>query len=165
VASAVASKLTTELGRNPVPFTTKLKSLLPATILLGVRLAMVGEGSTTVKVFGLVAVPPGVNTVTRPLVPPVGTTNVSVAASITVKLPTLIPLSSTVLVPVRLVPVTVTVVPTSPLAGVREASVGAGVVMVNAAGADVPPPGAGLVTLTPAVAAVARALAGTCASK
>jgi hypothetical protein len=117
-------------------------------MLPGTKLAIVGVGSSTVKTVVLVVVPPGVLIATKPLVAPVGTTKVSVAASTTVKLPTLAPFSVTALAPVRLVPVTVTVTPTRPLLGVKLTSVGAGVVIVNVAGADVPPPGAGLVTST-----------------
>jgi hypothetical protein len=137
-------------------------------------LATVGVGSTTVKLSGLVAVPPGVVTVTGPLVAPAGTTKVSVVASTMVKLLTGPPLSDTAVAPVRLVPVAVTVVPTSPLLGVKATSVGTGVgagvggattggVTVNVVAAEVPPPGAGLVTVTPNEPALATALAGTCA--
>ena len=50
--------------------------------------------------------------------------------------------------PVKLVPVIVTVAPTSPLPGVKLVMVGAGAVTVKVAAAEVPPPGAALVTVT-----------------
>jgi hypothetical protein len=131
--------------------------------VLGASVAMVGVGKSTVNATVLVAVPPGVVTATRPEVAPAGTTNVSLVASATVKPPTATPFSVSALAPVRLVPVTVTLVPTRPWAGAKLTSVGAGVVTVNVAGADVPPPGAGLVTVMPTVPAAATALAGTSA--
>jgi hypothetical protein len=136
---------------------------LPATTEFGVKLINVGMGldTRTVKVLVLVAVPPGVVTATRPEVALTGTTKVSVAVLTTVKLLTLVPFSITAVAAVRLVPVTVTIVPTRPLAGAKLSSVGAGVVIVNVAGAEVPPPGAGLVTVTLAVPAVATRVAGT----
>jgi hypothetical protein len=125
----------------------------------------VGLGSSTVKLLELVAVPPGVTTVSGPEVAPTGITKVSVAASTTVKLPTLVPLSSTMLVPARLVPVTDTSVPVSPLLGVKLTRIGAGIigsVMVNVAAADEPPcADEGLTTTTFINPAVATNLAGT----
>ena len=127
-----------------------VKAGLPATTVLGDRLASVGTGlgCSTVKALALVAVPPGVVTATRPLVAPAGTTKVSVVAFTTAKLPTLTPLRVSVVAPVRLVPVTVMVAPTRPLAGVKLSSAGAGAITVNTTGTEAPPPGVGLVTST-----------------
>lgn len=123
---------------------------LPATAELGLRLLITGSGlgRSTVKLVLVVAEPAGVVTLSSPDVAPVGTTKRSVASSMTVKPPTLVPLSATVAAPVRLVPVTVTVVPTRPLAGAKLSNVGAGVVTANVVGAEVPPPGKGFVTST-----------------
>jgi hypothetical protein len=70
------------------------------------------------------------------------------------------PLRVTVVAPSRLVPVTVMSVPTSPLAGVKLTSVGAGVSTVKSRLAERPPPGAGFSTVTASVPAVVKAVAG-----
>lgn len=148
VLSSVFPKLTTEPLTKPVPFTTSEKVPLPTTTSAGLRLAMVGVGSNTVKAAVLLAVPLGVVSAIKPLVAPAGTTKVSVVASTTVKLPTLAPFSNTAVALSRLVPVTVTRVPTGPLLGVKLRSAGAGGVTVNVAGTEIPPPGIGFVTVT-----------------
>jgi hypothetical protein len=124
VGSAVVPKFTTEPLIKPVPTTVSVKSLFPASMVPGAKLAMVGVGSSTMKLVALVAVPPGVVTITKPEVAPTGTTKVSVLASTTVKLPTLTPFNVSALAPVRFVPATVIVAPTRPLAGVKLVMVG-----------------------------------------
>jgi hypothetical protein len=101
-----------------------------------------------VKAVALVAVPPGVVTLTRPEVAPTGTANVKLVAFSMVYTATGAPLSVTAVAPVRLVPVTVTRVPIGPLAGVKLTSVGVGVTTVKLTPGEVPPPGAGLSTTT-----------------
>lgn len=159
------ARFTSDPATKPVPLSVSVKAGLPATTVLGDKLASVGTelGSSTVKAVALVAVPPGVVTATKPLVAPTGTVKVSVAASSTVKPPTFAPFKVTAVAPVRLVPVTVTLLPTSPLAGAKLSSAGAGVVTVKVTGADVPPPGTGVVTVTSKLPAVATAVAATCA--
>jgi hypothetical protein len=147
----VPLRCTTEPLRKPVPVTVRVRAGLPATMELGDMLASVGSGlgSSTVNEVALVVVPPGVVTVTRPLVAPVGTTKVSVVASTTVKLLTLVPFNVTAVAPPRLVPTTVTVVPTRPLLGVKLASAGAGVMTWKETLAEVPPCAVlGLATVT-----------------
>jgi len=80
--------------------------------------------SVTVKLFVLVAVPPGVVTRSGPVVAPVGTVAWIVVAEVTVKL-ALTPLNVTVVAPVKFVPLIVTLVPTGPLVGVKLVIVGA----------------------------------------
>ena len=56
----------------PVKFVPLIVTLAPAGPLVGVKLVIVG-GLSTVKVLALVAAPPGVVTLTGPVVAPVGT--------------------------------------------------------------------------------------------
>lgn len=144
-------RCTTEPLRKPVPVTVRVKAEPPAITELGDKPASVGSGlgNSTVNEVALVVVPPGVVTATRPLVALVGTTNVSVVASTTVKLPTLVPFNVTAVAPPRLVPITVIVVPTKPLLGVKLASAGAGIMTWKGTLAEVPPCAAlGLATIT-----------------
>src|SRR5438094_7806091 len=77
----------------------------------------------TVKLAALLAVPSEVVTLIGPLVAPAGTVAVIAVAEPTVKL-ALVPLNSTALAPVKLVPLIVTLVPTGPLLGVKLEIVG-----------------------------------------
>ncbi len=56
----------------PVKFVPLIVTLAPTVPLVGVTLVIVGAG-ITVKLVALVAVPPGVVTLTGPVVAPVGT--------------------------------------------------------------------------------------------
>ena len=91
---------------------------LPAPTVVTVNVTV------TVKLFVLVAVPPGVVTLSGPVVAPVGTVAWIVVAEVTVKL-ALTPLNVTVVAPVKFVPLIVTLVPTGPLVGVKLVIVGA----------------------------------------
>src|SRR5436190_17947284 len=93
----------------------------PTGPLLGVKLEIVG-GLMTVKLAALLAVPSEVVTLIGPLVAPAGTVAVIAVAEPTVKL-ALVPLNSTAVAPVKLVPLIVTLVPTGPLPGVDRRSV------------------------------------------
>lgn len=66
VVRSLPFQRTTEFATNPVPFTIKVKVLVPAVTALGLRLVIVGAGLLIVKVIALVVPPPGVglNTVT-----------------------------------------------------------------------------------------------------
>ena len=75
------------------------------------------------KSVALVAVPLGVVTVMRPVLAPVGTVVLISVAETTAKL-AVVPLKRTLVVPVKFVPLTVTAVPTGPLAGENEVIVG-----------------------------------------
>src|SRR5438094_7909420 len=92
-------------------------TLLPTSPLVGVKLVMVG-GFTTVNAPVLVAVPPGVVTLSVPVVAPAGTAAWMVVGAASVKL-ALTPLNATAVAPVKFVPLMVTLVPTSPLVGVK----------------------------------------------
>src|SRR5439155_364172 len=111
--------------------------------LVGVKLVSVGAG-ITVKAVALVAVPPGVVTLMSPVVAPLGTVAWMAVGEVTEKLTALVPLNVTAVVPVKAVPLIVTVLPTAPLVGVKLVSVGAGITVKAVALVAVPP---GVVTL------------------
>ncbi len=112
---------------------------------------MVG-GRYMVKADALVAVPLGVVTLMVPLVAPGGTTAVIEVLLTIVKLLAARPLNMTAVAPVNEVPVSVTVVPTPPAAGVKLVMVGAATIVKLVELVAVPP---GVVTLiVPVVAPV-----------
>ncbi len=90
---------------------------------MGVKDVMVGA-LTKVKSLLLVAVPPGVVTVTLP-VDPLPTMAVIWVVEFTVKPNAAVPPNFTALAPVKLVPKTVTVVPVPPDVGLKYVMVGA----------------------------------------
>ena len=57
----------------PLKFVPLIVTLVPAGPLVGVKLAIVGALALTVKLLVLVAVPPGVVTLSGPVVAPAGT--------------------------------------------------------------------------------------------
>ena len=57
----------------PVKFVPLIVTLVPAGPLAGVKLVIVGALAVTVKLLALVAVPPGVVTLSGPVVAPAGT--------------------------------------------------------------------------------------------
>ena len=57
----------------PVKFVPLIVTLVPTGPLVGVKPVIVGGALTTVKLFVLVAVPPGVVTLSGPVVAPAGT--------------------------------------------------------------------------------------------
>jgi hypothetical protein len=57
----------------PVKFVPLIATLVPTGPLAGVKPVIVGGALTIVKLFGLVAVPPGVVTLSGPVVAPAGT--------------------------------------------------------------------------------------------
>src|SRR2546426_175732 len=109
-----------------------------------VRLALLTVRSTiTVKLLALVAVPPGVVTLSGPVVALAGTVAWIAVAEVTEKL-ALTPLNVTAVAPVKFVPLSVTLVPTGPLVG------GGGITVKVLALVAVPP---GVVTLSGPVVA------------
>src|SRR5207245_1179370 len=68
----------------PVKFVPLIVTLVPTGPLVGVKLAIVG-GLTTVNELALVAVPPGVVTLSGPVVAPAGTVAWIAVAEVTVK--------------------------------------------------------------------------------
>src|SRR5439155_646687 len=104
---------------------------VPATVAPAVGAVMVTVGGvtsfTTVKTLELVAVPAGVVTLSGPLVAPLGTVAEMAVAEVTEKLTALVPLKVTAVAPVKAVPLSVTLLPTGPLVGVKLVIVGAGI--------------------------------------
>src|SRR6266850_1115281 len=125
-------------------------TLVPTGPLAGVKPVIVG-GLITVKLPALVAVPPGVVTLIVPVVALVGTVARMDVAEMTVKV-ALTPLKATQVVPVKLVPLMVTLVQAGPLGGVKPVIVGGFITVQLTALVAVPP---GVVTLiVPVVALV-----------
>src|SRR2546425_1133382 len=136
----------------PVKLVPVIVTLVPTGPLVGVKLVIVGGLATTVNALALVVVPPGVVTLSGPVVAPLGTVAAIEVEELTVKL-ALVPLKVTAVAPVKLVPVIVTLVPTGPLVGVKLVIVGGLATTVNALALVVVPPG--VVTLSgPLVAPV-----------
>ena len=138
----------------PVKFVPLMVTLVPTGPLVGVKLVIVGA-LVTVNGLALVAVPPGVVTLSGPVVAPVGTVAWIAVAEVTVKL-ALNPLNVTDVAPVKLVPLIVTLVPTGPLVGVKLVTVG-GFTTVNEPVLVAVPPG--VVTLSVPVVAPAGTVA------
>jgi hypothetical protein len=94
----------------------------PGRALVGEKLVIVGavEGvAVTVKLVPLMAVPTGVVIAMGPLAAPDGTVNVRLVGLTRVKVTGVLAASSTAVAPVKLIPVTVTIVPGIPLVGVK----------------------------------------------
>src|SRR5437016_7677977 len=138
----------------PVKFVPLIVTLVPTGPLPGAKLAMVG-GLSTLNELALVAVPPGVVTLSGPVVAPAGTVARIAVSEVTVKV-ALTPLKATAVAPLKLVPLIVTLVPTGPVVGERPAMVGALTTVNELALVAVPP---GVVTLTGPVVAPAGTVA------
>ena len=108
----------------PVKLVPLIVTLIPTAPLVGAKLAIVG-GLTTVNELLLVAVPPGVVTLSGPVVAPAGTVALTCVSEVTVNVVAPVPLKLTPLAPVKPVPVSVTLVPIGPLAGVNDVMLGA----------------------------------------
>jgi hypothetical protein len=137
-AAAVPPKLTAEAAVKLVPV---MVTVAPDAAEVGVKDAIVGAGINTNPAS--VALPPGVVTETLPELP-AATTAVIVVAFTTENEVAAVPPKLTAVVPVKLVPVTVTVSPVAAEVGVNEVIVGAGI-NVNPASDAIPP---GVVTAT-----------------
>jgi hypothetical protein len=110
----------------PVKFVPSIVTVVPLGPLVGENDVIVGDPvGVTVKLPVLVAVPPGVVTLIRPVMAPDGTTAVICVGELTVKLVALVFLNFTTVAPVKLVPVMTTDVPTGPEVGTNEVIVGA----------------------------------------
>lgn len=96
--------------------------LVPTGPLVGLKLVRVG-GKTTVKLVVLVAVPPGLVTLTVPVVVPVATVAVIWVSEVMLK-EAVLPLNRTAVTAVKLLPVITTDVPTRPRFGLKLVMVG-----------------------------------------
>src|SRR5437667_3516634 len=108
----------------PVKAVPVIVTLVPTGPLAGVKLVIVGALAVTVKLLLLVAVPPGVVTLSGPLVAPLGTVAAIEVEEFTVKL-ALAPLNVTPVATLKAVPLIVTLLPTGPLVGAKLVIVGA----------------------------------------
>ena len=117
----------------------------PTRPLTGANDAIEGSGGMTVKSSVLAAEPPGVVTLSWPLVAPAGTAALICVPDATLKVAE-VPLNRTAVVPEKFVPVIVTAAPTRPLVGVNDAIVGAGGMTVKSSVLVAVPPG--VVTLS-----------------
>ena len=125
----------------PIKLVPVRVTVAPVAALVGVKEVMTGAGMNVKP--ARTTVPPGVVTLTFPLVP-AATTAVMLVAETTLKEVAAVPPKLTAVVPVKLVPVNVTVLPVAALVGVNEVIIGAGM-NINPASVPVPP---GVVTLT-----------------
>jgi hypothetical protein len=156
-----------------VPVTVSVKAPPPAVVLFGLIELRPGTGfvAVTLKVFPLDVPPPGVGfrTVTEKF--PVAETSLAKICACSCVLLTyvvvrLLPAQRTTDELLKFVPVALRVnapLPTAAVLGLIELSVGDGLLTVNVFAPDVPPPGAGLNTVTWTVPAVAMSAAEICA--
>ncbi len=138
--AATPLNLTLVAPLKPLP---AMVTVFPVAALVGVKLEIDGGmDGVTVNDEALVPVPEAVVTATRPVVAPLGTVARSCVAETTVKAVAATPLKRTALAPEKYVPLIVTDVPTGPLVGENDVTVGATeAVTVNAAEVDVDPTG------------------------
>src|SRR6266853_1038468 len=130
---------------------------VPTTPVVGLKLAMLGAGTVTVKLTPLLATPPTVTT-TFPLVAPVGTAAVMLVALQLVAVAET-PLNFTVLVPCvapKFAPLIVTAAPTNPEVGFKPVTLGTSTVTVKPTPLLAAPP-----TVTTTLPLVAPAGTGT----
>jgi hypothetical protein len=146
-----------------VPVTVRVKLEPPAKAAFGFRDTAVGTGLATVNVNGPEAPPPGVGVETVTMsAAPVAMSDVLIAACKLVLETKVVERAPafhwTVEEGTKFVPVTVSVnaaLPTRAELGLRAETVGAGLFVVNVSALEVPPPGAGVKTVTIAVPTVA----------
>src|SRR6476661_8365677 len=134
---------------------------LPARPLVGVKLVIVGPplAVVTVKSVELVPVPFGLVTVIFPVVAPFGTCAEMSVSELTMNDASAVPLNLTLVAPVKFVPWMSTAVPTGPLVGENDVTVGGFPLDVTVKLAALVPVPFGVVTLiVPVVAPF-----GTCA--
>jgi hypothetical protein len=109
----------------PVKLVPVITTDVPTGPLAGAKLLIAG-GPSTVNMPADAAVPPGVVTVTAPVVVLLATVAVIWVALFTVKLAAAFPPKATAVAPFRFTPVTVTTVPANPEVGVKFEITGAG---------------------------------------
>ena len=118
--------------------------------LVGLNEVMVGApGTVTVKLVALVPVPPEVVTEMGPVVAPVGTVAVIRVLLFTVNVVAETPLNFTEVAPVKPVPVITTDVPTGPLVGLKDVTVGTAAAVTSKLAALVAVPSAFVTEIGP----------------
>jgi len=170
VVFAAPLKLTTEFATKFVPVTVNVNAAPPAVPLVGAMEVNVGTGFGALEILNTkfaVVPPPGAAFVTVTLaLPEVVISDAKIAAVSCVALTNVVvfalPLNFTTDVETKFVPFTVSVnaaPPATTPVGLSDAIVGTGLLMVKATPAEVPPPGAGFVTVTEGVPAAATSAA------
>ena len=168
VVRALPFHRTVEPFTKPLPFTIKVNAAPPVVAEFGFNVVMPGVGLLMVKVAAAEVPPPGAGLFTVTLaVPAVAMSLAGMAAVNCVALPKVVvrglPFHCTVEPFTKPLPLTVNVnaVPPAVTAfGLKVVIVGAGLLIVNVRLFEVPPPGAGLTTVTVAVPAATRSLDG-----
>jgi hypothetical protein len=166
VGSVLVPKFTAEVETKFVPLTVSVNAAPPATCVCPSD-ASVGTGLLTVKVRTIAGPVTGAGLLIETLNVPALAMSVVVIGAVSCELLTnvvvfCVPLNVIVAPFRKPLPLTVSVNAAPParvLAGERETPVGCPLLMVNcAAGAEVPPPGAGFVTVTPTTPALAMSV-------
>ena len=163
VALAAPLNFTTEAALKFVPLTARVNATDPAVALVGEIVAIVGDGLLTVKVSGVDAPAVGAGFVTVTLNVPAAAMSAAVidavsCVALTNVVVLAVPLNFTIAPLINPEPLTVSVNAAPPavaLVGKSVAIVGTGLFTLNIEFPEVPPPGAGLVTVTLNVPAVA----------
>src|SRR6267143_2550975 len=167
VVRAAPFHCTPEPLMNPVPFTVRVKSAPPKSVLDGDSEEIVGTALLIANVCAAEVPPPGVEVTTVTEAVPVVAMSAAVIAAVSWMALTNVvvraaPFHCTVLPLTKPLPLTVSVKAAPPavaLVGDTDVSVGAGLFSENACAAVVPPPGVGVTTVTLAVPAVAMSAA------
>src|SRR5256885_4805646 len=170
VVRAAPFQRTVEPLTKPLPFTSSVSDPVPAVTPVGVSPVSPGTGLFTVNVRAPEVPPPGAGVITVTCgVPAAATSAAAMAAVSCVALTKTVvraaPFQLTVEPLTKLLPLTVSVkaaLPADVLVGDRAARVGDELFTVNVCAAELPPPGAGVTTVTcgvPAAATSAAAMA------
>ena len=173
VVSAVPFHCTVEAATKLVPVTVSVKAVPPATAELGLNKVIAGGGTLIVNVKDTEVPPLGAGLDTVTMLVPTALMSAAVIAACKLVLERkvvarAVPFHSTVDADTKFVPVTVNVKPAPPAEaefGLNDIAVGTGLSTANASPLDVPPPGAGLETVTVAVPPVATSAAVIAACK
>ena len=177
VVRAAPFQRTWEVATKLLPFTVSVKAAPPAGVLVGASDVSAGTGfaaALMVNVNPFEVPPPGAGVTTVTCALPAVTMSLAGIAAVTWPAFTNVvvraaPFQRTWEVPTKLLPFTVSVKAVPPagvLVGASEVSAGTGfaaALMVNVKPFDVPPPGAGVTTVTCALPAVTMSLAGIAA--
>jgi hypothetical protein len=167
VVSAVCFHFTVAPFTKLLPVTVKVNPAEPTITLGGDSAVATGTGLSTVNVSPPEAPPPGVGFDTFTCTLPAVATSAAVMAAVTFVLLTnvvvrLLPPHSTTAPFTKLLPLTVSVkapLPAITLVGDSDVAAGTGLPMVNVMALEVPPSGAGVITVTLAVPGVAMSAA------